>query len=375
MLLEDSILLENSAYAGDLTPENYASVEEVSKMYPILDGPTESILERLQQVDPVMANRWHPNDRRKIRRSLEIYLSTGRRASEIYEMQGRFRAGELQPRPGTTSKLPMPQPGNDEKQTIGTFESSVTDNDQHRNGPANSPLIFWCYADTDVLKARLDDRVDEMVRSGLIDEVRSLADYLDVQTSNGIQVDQTRGIWVSIGFKEFEKYLSALKSTTSDEELEALRKTAIEQTKAATRQYARRQSTWIRIKLFNALAKSKMSDRLFLLDCSDVGKWSKMVTTPATEITSAFLKGECLPSPGSLSAAAETVLSAKSENSGEGQGSWVQRKCEYCGTVGVNEQDWTRHIKGHRHQRAVKRSTRPRRRPRSEADLEEAKSS
>src|SRR5204863_3657281 len=105
--------------------------------------------------------------------------------------------------------------------------------------------------------------------------------------------------------------------------------TAIEQTKAATRQYARRQSSWIRIKLFNALVEARISDRLFLLDGSDVSEWSKTVTVPATEITSAFLKGECLPPPASLSAAAETMLSAKSENASEdGQDSWVQRKCE-----------------------------------------------
>jgi len=43
------------------------SNQEISEKFPILDGPTEAILERLREVDPKMADRWHPNDRRKIR--------------------------------------------------------------------------------------------------------------------------------------------------------------------------------------------------------------------------------------------------------------------------------------------------------------------
>ncbi|KAI5277644.1 hypothetical protein KEM54_004933, partial [Ascosphaera aggregata] len=50
--------------------------------FKILDKSDQEILEKLREVDPVMASRWHPNEDRKIRRSLEIYLQTGRRASE-----------------------------------------------------------------------------------------------------------------------------------------------------------------------------------------------------------------------------------------------------------------------------------------------------
>jgi tRNA dimethylallyltransferase len=40
--------------------------------FPILQEPTSVIMAKLKEVDPIMAGRWHPNDRRKIQRSLEI---------------------------------------------------------------------------------------------------------------------------------------------------------------------------------------------------------------------------------------------------------------------------------------------------------------
>ena len=33
---------------------------------------TEELYNRLEKVDPIMANRWHPSDRRKILRSLQV---------------------------------------------------------------------------------------------------------------------------------------------------------------------------------------------------------------------------------------------------------------------------------------------------------------
>jgi len=80
-----SLLLENELVEDpqkpDLTPE------EISKRFPILDASTEETLEKLREVDPRMADRWHPKDTRHIRRSLEIYLTTGKQASQIYDEQ------------------------------------------------------------------------------------------------------------------------------------------------------------------------------------------------------------------------------------------------------------------------------------------------
>jgi tRNA dimethylallyltransferase len=50
--------------------------EDINTFYEeTLDAPTEILYRRLQEVDPLMATRWHSNDRRKIRRSLEVSIS------------------------------------------------------------------------------------------------------------------------------------------------------------------------------------------------------------------------------------------------------------------------------------------------------------
>lgn len=47
--------------------------EAVDNNFPELDIlETAELYERLKKVDPIMANKWHPSDRRKILRSLRV---------------------------------------------------------------------------------------------------------------------------------------------------------------------------------------------------------------------------------------------------------------------------------------------------------------
>src|SRR5438046_947750 len=139
-----------------------------------------------------MAARWHPNETRKIRRSLEIYLQTGRPASEIYQEQRR----QIRASVSTQDEL-------------GGVEhcSSLPD---PRLGQLRFPtLIFWLHAEKGKLQIRLENRIDDMVDQGLLAEAQTLVHYLQEKESRGIRVDRTRGIWVSIGFKELDPYFSA----------------------------------------------------------------------------------------------------------------------------------------------------------------------
>jgi tRNA dimethylallyltransferase len=53
-----------------------ASINEAKDIEEILnDEDTSALYERLQEVDPIMAQRWHPNDRRKILRSLQVTIN------------------------------------------------------------------------------------------------------------------------------------------------------------------------------------------------------------------------------------------------------------------------------------------------------------
>ncbi|KAF2127014.1 tRNA isopentenyltransferase [Dothidotthia symphoricarpi CBS 119687] len=309
-----------------LADESALDLKENSRHFPILDEPTEKILAELKEVDPVMADRWHPNERRKIQRSLEIYLRTGKPASQIYDEQRRSR--EVPPGPD------------------GAMTSSSS-------GLRFPTLLFWVHTNKDVLYPRLDARVDKMINRGLLSEVQELTNFRkSYEARTGTLMDQSRGIWVSIGYKEFLDYQQALSQDAPD--LEKTSITAIEKTQAATRQYASRQIKWIRIKLLNALFGAGQKSKIFLVDGSDLARWNEQITSPATSITEQFLSGQPLPDPCTLSpAAAEMLTPKRAYDLGQRPDLWQKRVCESCGTVAVTENDWELHIKSRTHRRAV----------------------
>jgi tRNA dimethylallyltransferase len=298
-----------------------------------LNEPTNIILEKLKEVDPVMADRWHPNERRKIQRSLELYLKTGKPASEIYNEQRQRR------------DAPPDEDG------LGV-EEDVTTSTAFRF----PTLLYWVHAPKDVLYPRLDTRIVKMLDRGLLDEVRSLTNFrISNDASNGTPVDQSRGIWVSIGYKEFLDYQSAISGEPQNASvLEKIKVAAIEKTQAATRQYANRQLRWIRIKLLNAISSARQQDNMFLLDGSDISRWEDLVLQPAREITARFISGHPLSNPTGLSALASELLTPKRNyDLGRRPDLWQKRVCETCGTVAVTENDWNLHRKSKGHRRAV----------------------
>jgi tRNA dimethylallyltransferase len=78
--------------------------------------------------------------------------------------------------------------------------------------------------DREILYQRINKRVDQMMASGWLDEVKSLREYQQCNALN------------TVGYKELFAYLDGL--MTLDE--------AIEKIKANTRKYARKQITWFR---------------------------------------------------------------------------------------------------------------------------------
>ena len=94
--------------------------------------------------------------------------------------------------------------------------------------PQVVPAVFLGLAvDADVLRARIDARVDAMVAGGLVDEVRGL---LAAGFRDGITAPQ------AIGYKEIVEALDG-RCTLAD---------AVERIKVATHRYAKRQRTWFR---------------------------------------------------------------------------------------------------------------------------------
>ncbi|KAK3685120.1 IPP transferase-domain-containing protein [Podospora appendiculata] len=285
----DGLLFDDRLVEDQALPETgLLNRDDVAAKYPILTAPTDVMLKKLREVDPVMADRWHPNDVRKIRNSLEIFLATGRRASDIYEEQ-RIR-----------------------KESKWASESGAA--------KAQSPwktLMFWLFAKPDVLTDRLDKRVDKMVQNGLLGETAEVYEYLQSRLATGEVVDRTKGIWQSIGFKQFEPYLRALKETPESLALEKLRLAGIEDTKSATRRYAKYQTRWITMKTLSSLQQEKALDRLFLLDSSDIQHWSEEVLDKGAELTRKLLADEDLPQAVDISETARQVLTATVERSNQ----------------------------------------------------------
>ena len=143
----------------------------------------EALFSLLQEIDPAAAEVLHPNDKKRVIRALEIYELTGKRKSEQHD--------ERIPR------LPVLAVGVDYPR--------------------------------EALYARIDARVDEMIKSGLVEEVEGLLE--NAQCMQGI------------GYKEVVEILknSDLHSTMSDK-INAMSDII----KKNTRNYAKRQLTYLR---------------------------------------------------------------------------------------------------------------------------------
>lgn len=141
--------------------------------------------QELEQVDPETAAKLHPHDEKRILRALEVWHTTGKPISQH----------------------------NRESQALPPRYEKVA--------------IALTYRDRQVLYQRIDQRVDQMVARGLVEEVQGLLDA-------GVPLDGTA--MQAIGYKEMA---AALRSGGSPA-------AAAEEIKLRSRQYAKRQLTWFR---------------------------------------------------------------------------------------------------------------------------------
>ena len=143
------------------------------------------LLAELRQVDPQAAQRLHPADEKRILRALEVYRETGQTITAHNE---------------ATRALPPRY---------------------------DAVKIGLQFRDREDMKALIDRRVDRMSEAGLLDEVRALL-------ARGLPREATA--LQAIGYKEL---LGVLDGTVSEAE-------ALAEVKLRSRQYAKRQLTWLR---------------------------------------------------------------------------------------------------------------------------------
>lgn len=143
----------------------------------------EPLLNRLFQIDKESFEKIHPNNVKRIIRAIEIYESTGITMSEQIK------------------------------------RSKLVDS------PFDPVFIGLDFKNRDVLYSRINKRVDEMMKNGLLDETKKILNQNCSLTAKS-----------AICYKELEPYLNGL--CTLEE--------AVENLKRATRKYAKRQLTWFR---------------------------------------------------------------------------------------------------------------------------------
>ena len=324
LLLENAILNEEGS---DLMP-----LDDMERAWPILRASTEEMMEELKRVDPVMASKWHPKDRRKIRRSLEIWLTTGNRASELYEAQ---KNNEAQ--------------ANDDGSARNTYEDPSASESKLGTRTITRPLIFWIHADSEELQDRYHERTTGMLQSGLLAEVESMHLSFQDLLSKGRPVDQSYGVWIAIGYKELLPYISAAKNATSrSQEIEALQEEGTEAITTATRQYAKNQVKWIRNRLLHSLLAEDKGGSMFVLEGTQLPCWKSDVEDVATGLTEKYMQGVPLPCPLEMSDTAKTLLQPPEK------ANISARYCDVCQQTLMTDAQWDKHMKSKRHRRAAR---------------------
>lgn len=148
-------------------------------------GGIGPLLEELRRVDPDAAARLHPADTKRILRALEVWRETGKTISR-HNRETRALPGKYAP-----------------------------------------VYLGLAFRDREDMKALIDRRVDGMMAAGLLEEVRALREAGVSPESTALQ---------AIGYKELLPVLEGGAPLAP----------AVEEIKLRSRQYAKRQLTWLR---------------------------------------------------------------------------------------------------------------------------------
>jgi len=144
---------------------------------------TEALYERLEQLDPVAASQIHPRDTRRMIRALEVFRSTG---EPISHTQVHFEEGR----------------------------------------PPEECRVFVLRRPREEQHELINQRVDQMLERGLVDEVRQL-------TTGGRHLGRTAS--QAVGYREVLEHLDGGNYDTM-----------VANIKTRTRRFAKRQGTWFR---------------------------------------------------------------------------------------------------------------------------------
>lgn len=177
----------------------------------IADNKGNSYLyDKLKNIDPITADKYHENERNRIIRSLEIYELTGKKPSDV-------RSGE-----------------------------------KVLNEKVDPILFFLNFKDRSELYENINNRVIEMISEGLIEEF--------VNVVKTYKLDENSQSMAAIGYKEIFPFIK------EEIDIDVL----IDLIQKNTRHYAKRQVTWMKRYLNYSFAHEIIMDNLSKNDASDI---------------------------------------------------------------------------------------------------------
>lgn len=301
------------------TDEDFQSVEKFFAKPIFNDGfiKTESskLWQILERVDPDSAHIFHPNDKRRIIRCLQIIQEKGMNYSDLLKGINKSSQGG--------------------KASLG--------------GPLRfgNTCVIWLDCDPSLLDKVLDERVDQMLNRGLLAELeRFHEDYNQQRCRSGHKADYEKGIFQTIGFKEFHNYLVLEPDIRGTDEGNKILRDCIKEMKISTRQYAKRQLKWIRRRFLQS--GSRDLPPIFKLTTSmDDENWNEQVREPAFKIVESLLEDHVLSDD--LNKLKENPRNQDvSNNPGK-------LYCEACDRIFIGTHHIEGHLKSKLHQKNTKR--------------------
>lgn len=274
------VLISSNERDCDASNKSYDKlpVEEILKKLNVKGSYSDdpAILHHvLTQVDPVTAETLHPNNVRKIRRALEVFIETGK------PMSAHLKDQQLQ------------QGGS------------------YLGGPMRYPhvILLWLKCDQAKLNERIDRRIDSMINDGMLFEIRDCYNQLKCDG-----IDPTRGIMQAIGFKEFLPYLEHYSDESFDAEITAfirehgglsgqkkfiiknrisdalkLLEKCLDDLRLETKRYSKKQLKWIRNRMVST--KGRPMPPVYELDGSNAEtNWHEDVFSKAENVIQSFLE-------------------------------------------------------------------------------------
>jgi tRNA dimethylallyltransferase len=163
-------------------PANWELREEIERE--VAEVGSEALHARLEQIDPVAASAIHPRDKRRLIRAIEVFRTTG---EPISHQQLQFEEGRR----------------------------------------ADECRVFVLRRPKAEQQLLIDERVEEMIDRGLVNEVRRL-------TSGGRRLGRTAS--QAVGYREVIAHLAG----------ELNHADMVARIKTRTRQFAKRQGVWFR---------------------------------------------------------------------------------------------------------------------------------